>query len=78
MEGDEGRGYERKRSIESMRRARLGESSGGKQRQDCKSYRSMERIEGGVRGGAPLSIHQRNHGTKKFRAKSYPEKKSIA
>jgi len=30
---------------------------------------------GGVRGGAPLSIHQRNLGRKKFKAKSYPEKK---
>jgi len=48
MEGDEGRGYERKGSIESMRRARLRESSGGKQRQDCKSYRAMERDRGWI------------------------------
>jgi len=43
-----------------MRRARLGESSRGKHRQDCKSYIAMERDRGwvyrGVRGGAPLSI----------------------
>jgi len=65
MEEDEGRGYERKRSIESMRRPRLRESSsGGKRRQRLQeAAEQWSGIEGGYigsgRGGAPLSIHQR-------------------